>query len=37
MAAGKPPDHAGYDCGHYSAAGFFLPSLRKTIDFFAAP
>jgi dienelactone hydrolase len=34
VAAGKPPI-TWLDCGHYSAAGFLLPALRKTVDFFA--
>ena len=32
-AAGKPPI-TWYDCGHYSAAGFLLPGIRRTVDFF---
>lgn len=24
-----------YDCGHYSAAGFLLPAIRETVEFFA--
>jgi fermentation-respiration switch protein FrsA (DUF1100 family) len=35
-AAGRPPIH-WYDCGHYSAVGFLLPGIRKTVDFFASP
>ena len=34
-AAGRPPI-TWYDCGHYSAAGFLLPAIRQTVDFFAA-
>jgi dienelactone hydrolase len=34
-AAGRPPI-LWYDCGHYSAAGFLLPGIRKTVEFFAA-
>ena len=33
--AGRPPI-VWYDCGHYSAAGYLLPAIRKTVDFFAA-
>ena len=33
-AAGKPPI-TWYDCGHYSAVGFLLPGIRRTVDFFA--
>lgn len=35
-AAGRPPI-TWYDCGHYSAAGFLLPAIRQTVDFFALP
>jgi dienelactone hydrolase len=35
-AAGRPPIR-WYDCGHYSAVGFLLPGLRRTVEFFAAP
>jgi poly(3-hydroxybutyrate) depolymerase len=35
-AAGRPPIH-WYDCGHYSAIGFLLPGIRKTVDFLAEP
>jgi poly(3-hydroxybutyrate) depolymerase len=35
-AAGRPPIH-WCDCGHYSAVGYLLPGIRKTVDFFAAP
>lgn len=31
--AGKPPI-LWYDCGHYSAVGFLLPAIRKTVEFF---
>jgi dienelactone hydrolase len=34
-AAGRPPIE-WYDCGHYSAAGYLLPAVRKTVDFFAS-
>jgi dienelactone hydrolase len=34
-AAGRPPIR-WYDCGHYSMAGFLLPGVRQTVDFFAA-
>jgi len=34
-AAGRPPI-TWYDCGHYSAAGFLLPAIRQTVEFFAA-
>jgi dienelactone hydrolase len=33
-AAGRPPIR-WLDCGHYSAAGFLLPVIRMTVDFFA--
>jgi dienelactone hydrolase len=33
-AAGRPPIR-WYDCGHYSAVGFLLPGIRRTVDFFA--
>lgn len=33
-AAGEPPI-VWFDCGHYSAAGFLLPAIRRTVDFFA--
>ena len=33
-AAGRPPIH-WYDCGHYSAAGYLLPAIRETVNFFA--
>ena len=32
--AGKPTI-IWYDCGHYSAAGFLLPAIRRTVDYFA--
>jgi len=35
-AAGRPPIR-WYDCGHYSAAGYLLPAIRQTVDFFARP
>ena len=34
QAAGKPPI-TWFDCGHYSAAGFLLPAIRKSVEFFA--
>jgi cephalosporin-C deacetylase-like acetyl esterase len=34
-AAGRPPIW-WYDCGHYSAVGYLLPGIRRTVDFFAA-
>ena len=34
-AAGRPRIQ-WLDCGHYSAAGFLLPAIRETVDFFAA-
>ena len=34
-AAGRPPIR-WLDCGHYSAAGFLLPAVRETVEFFAA-
>jgi hypothetical protein len=33
-AAGRPPI-TWFDCGHYSAAGYLLPGIRATVDFFA--
>ena len=36
IAAGRPPIE-WYDCGHYSAAGYLLPGIRKTVDFLAGP
>ncbi|MFO0909313.1 MAG: alpha/beta hydrolase family protein [Isosphaeraceae bacterium] len=33
-AAGRPPI-TWYDCGHYSAVGYLLPAIRKTVAFFA--
>ncbi len=36
VAAGRPPIE-WYDCGHYSAAGYLLPGIRKTVDFLAGP
>jgi dipeptidyl aminopeptidase/acylaminoacyl peptidase len=35
-AAGRPTIH-WYDCGHYSAVGYLLPGIRRTVDFFAGP
>jgi dienelactone hydrolase len=35
-AAGEPPI-VWYDCGHYSAAGYLLPAIRRTARFFAFP
>jgi dienelactone hydrolase len=35
-AAGRPVIR-WYDCGHYSAVGFLLPGVRRTVDFFASP
>lgn len=32
--AGRPPI-VWYDCGHYSAAGYLLPAVRRTVAFFA--
>jgi dienelactone hydrolase len=32
--AGRPPIR-WLDCGHYSAAGFLLPAIRETVEFFA--
>lgn len=34
-AAGQPTIH-WFDCGHYSAAGFLLPAVRETVEFFRA-
>jgi dienelactone hydrolase len=34
-AAGRPTIR-WYDCGHYSAAGFLMPAVRETVEFFAA-
>lgn len=33
-AAGRPPI-TWYDCGHYSAAGYLLPAVRQTVEFFS--
>ena len=33
--AGRPPIR-WYDCGHYSAVGILLPSVREAVDFLAA-
>jgi dienelactone hydrolase len=35
-AAGRPPI-CWYDCGHYSAVGFLLPGIRRTVEFFEKP
>jgi cephalosporin-C deacetylase-like acetyl esterase len=35
-ASGRPPIR-WFDCGHYSAAGYLLPGIRLTVDFFAQP
>ena len=32
-AAGRPTI-CWYDCGHYSAVGFLLPGIRRTVEFF---
>ena len=32
--AGKPPIR-WFECGHYSAAGYLLPAIRETVEFFA--
>jgi dienelactone hydrolase len=34
-AAGRPPI-TWYDCGHYSAVGYALPAIRRTVEFFEA-
>jgi dienelactone hydrolase len=34
-AAGKPRLE-WFDCGHYSAVGYLLPGIRKTVDFFVS-
>lgn len=34
-AAGQPPI-LWYECGHYSAVGFLLPAVRRTVEFFAS-
>ena len=34
--AGRPPIR-WFDCGHYSWAGFFLPTIRESVAFFARP
>lgn len=34
QAAGRPPI-VWYPCGHYSAAGFLLPAIRESVEFFA--
>jgi hypothetical protein len=33
-AAGRPPIE-WFDCGHYSAVGYLLPGIRRTVAFFA--
>ncbi len=33
-AAGRPPIH-WFECGHYSSAGYLLPAIRETVEFFA--
>jgi hypothetical protein len=33
--AGRPPI-VWYDCGHYSAVGYLLPAVRRTVEFFAS-
>ncbi len=35
-AAGRPPLE-WFDCGHYSAAGYLLPGIRKTVAFLRDP
>jgi poly(3-hydroxybutyrate) depolymerase len=35
-AAGRPPIR-WFDCGHYSAIGYLLPAIRRTVDFLADP
>ncbi len=35
-AAGRPPIE-WFDCGHYSAVGYLLSAVRKTVAFLAAP
>ena len=35
-AAGRPAIH-WCDCGHYSAVGYLLPGIRRTVEFFAVP
>lgn len=34
--AGRPPI-LWCDCGHYSAVGFLLPGIRRTVEFFERP
>ncbi len=34
-ASGRPPIR-WFDCGHYSAAGYLLPAIRESVEFFAA-
>jgi dienelactone hydrolase len=36
IAAGRPTIE-WYDCGHYSAIGYLLPAIRRTVDFLAEP
>ncbi len=36
IAAGRPPIE-WYDCGHYSAAGYILPGIRRTVNFLVEP
>ena len=33
----KSPPIDWYDCGQYSAGGYLLPGIRKTVDFLAGP
>lgn len=33
-AAGRPP-LVWFDCGHYSAVGYLLPAIRRTVGFFS--
>ncbi len=35
-AAGRPPIE-WFDCGHYSAIGYLLPAIRRTVEFLADP
>ncbi len=35
-AAGRPAIR-WYDCGHYSAVGYLLPGIRRTVEFFSGP
>lgn len=34
-AAGRPP-LVWFDCGHYSAVGYLLPGIRRTVEFLAS-